>query len=112
MTVKRVSPISRLGWVLLMIIGVALVIGLYFVKTRASQAKALVRKLEHTVSQEEASVRMLRAEIAHLENPERLRRLADKHLNLQPVEAERTLTFEQAVDALPRKPEQKEGEDD
>lgn len=104
MTVKRVSPINRLGWLALMLIGVALVIGLYFVKTRAAQAKSQVRKLEHTVAQEQASVRMLKAEIAHLENPQRLRELSDKHLNLQPVEAERTLTLEQAAEQLPKKP--------
>jgi cell division protein FtsL len=87
-----------------MLTGIMLVVGLYFVKTRASQAKSHARKLEHTVEQEEASVRMLRAEIAHLENPERLRRLSGKHLNLQPVEAERILTLEQAVQVLPKKP--------
>lgn len=103
MTVRRVSPIGRLGWFFLMLIGVVLIAGLYFVKTRAAQARSHVRSLEHTVAQEEASVRMLRAEIAHLENPERLRSLADKHLNLQPVDAERTLTLEQAAQALPKK---------
>ena len=103
MRVRRVSPVNRLGWLALMLIGVMLIIGLYFVKTRASQAKSLVRKLEHTAAQEEAGVRMLRAEIAHLENPGRLRRLSDKHLNLQPVDAERTLTLEQAVQKLPKK---------
>lgn len=116
MTVKRVSPVSRLGWVILMLIGVMLVIGLYFIKARASQAKSLVQKLEHNVGQEEASVRMLRAEIAHLENPERLRSLADEHLDLQPVEAERVLTLDQAVEALPKKlvpsPKQIGGRDD
>ncbi|NNC36786.1 MAG: hypothetical protein EX271_09655 [Acidimicrobiales bacterium] len=103
MTVKRVSPVSRLGWFLLMLLGVMLVVGLYFIKTRASQAKLLVQKLEHTVGQEEASVRMLRAEIAHLENPERLRSLASEHLDLHPVEAGRVLTLQQAVNALPKK---------
>jgi len=104
-TIKRVSPINRLGWLALMLIGVVLVIGLYFVKTRAAQAKSHVRKLVHTVAQEEVSVRMLKAEIAHLENPQRLSTLADKHLNLQPVEAERTLTLEQAAKQLPKKPD-------
>lgn len=103
MTSRRVSPITRLGWFFLMIIGVMLVVALYFVKTRASQARSHVRSLEHTVAQEEAGIRMLRAEIAHLENPERLSQMAEKHLNLQPVAAERTLTLEQAARTLPKK---------
>ena len=98
-----VARIGRLGWAVLMLVGVALIVALYFVKTRASQARTHVKNLEHTLSQEEAGVRMLNAEIAHLENPERLRELSEQHLMLQPVDAKRTLTLEEAAQQLPKK---------
>lgn len=103
MTVRKSSRIGRVGWFVLMLIGVVLIAVLYSVKTRALQAKAQVRKMERTLAQEQDSVHMLIAEIAHLENPERLRALADEHLNLQPVEAERTLSLAHAVESLPKK---------
>jgi len=100
---QAVARIGRMGWSILMLIGVALIIALYFVKTRASQARAQVKNLEHTLEQEQAGVRMLNAEIAHLENPERLRDLSKIHLGLHPVDASRTLSLEVAVETLPKK---------
>jgi cell division protein FtsL len=100
---RTTARIGRFGWFVLMLIGVILIVMLYSVKTRALQAKALVRNMEHTVAQEKAGLRILNAEIAHLENPERLRQLAEQHLQLEPVEAERTLTLEEAARQMPRK---------
>lgn len=103
MRTRTVARIGRFGWTVLMLVGVALIVALYFVKTRASQARALVNNLEHTLEQEQAGVRMLNAEIAHLENPERLRELSNEHLDLHPTEAERTLTLKQAAQKIPKK---------
>jgi len=94
---------GRAGWLIMMLLGVGLVVVLYTIKTRAMQSKALVKKLEHRLSQEQASVQILTAEIAYLKSPERLRRLASDHLALGPVKAKQTLTLEQAVEALPKK---------
>jgi len=104
MKTHTVARIGRMGWALLMLIGVALIIALYFVKTRAAQARAHVNQLEHTLEQEQASVRMLNAEIAHLENPDRLRELSEQHLGLEPVDANRVLSLQEAVQRIPKKP--------
>lgn len=96
--------IGRLGWLGLMLVGIGLVIILFFVKTNALEAKAELRKLERTLEHTQAEIRIINAEIAHLESPERLRKLASEHLGLEPVSAERTLSLAEAVKLIPAKP--------
>ncbi len=100
---------GRAGWLFMMLLGVGLIVVLYTIKTRAMQSKALVKKLEHSLSQEQAAVQILTAEIAYLKSPERLRKLAHEHLALEPVAAEQTLSLEQAVETLPKKLAEKAG---
>lgn len=94
------GTLGRTGWLVLMAIGIALVFVLFSIKTRALEARAYVRKLEHKLEQEQAEVRMISAEIAHLESPERLHKLAAQHLDLQPVKAGKVLTLEEAIAIL------------
>ncbi len=88
---------ARLGWVFFVLLGVAMIVVLFSIKTKARQAKAKVRYLEHVLVQEQAQLRMINAEIAHLKNPKRLQSLAEDHLNLQPTRADKVLTLEQAA---------------
>ena len=78
---------------LLVDIGVALTVTLYFVKTHAQSAKRDVRELTRAVAAEEAAIRVLRAELAYLESPTRLSGLNEAYLKLGPVlpEQERSL---------------------
>lgn len=98
--VTRPNRYSSLGRILLLLIGLSLVAALFFVKTRAFEARTYVKKLESNLVQERAEVRMISAEIAHLENPDRLRKLAREYLDLQTVSAKQVLTFEEAVEKL------------
>jgi len=75
----------RMSWFLLFLIGVALTVTLYFVKTHAQSAKRDVRELSKAVSAEEAAIRVLRAELAYLESPTRLSELNEAHLKLTPI---------------------------
>ena len=75
----------RMCWFLLFLIGVALTVTLYFVKTHAQSAKRDVRELSQAVSAEEAAIRVLRAELAYLESPTRLSELNETHLKLTPI---------------------------
>ena len=72
----------RMTAFLLFLVGVILTVALYYVKTRAQSAKAEVKKLERQVIAENAAINVLKAEIAHLENPERLKKLAMDQLGL------------------------------
>jgi len=91
MSVSYLGPARaarRMSWFLLFLLGVALTVTLYFVKTHAQSAKRDVRELTKAVAAEEAAILVLRAELAFLENPARLSELNDAHLRLGPVEPE------------------------
>ncbi len=60
---------------------VVLAIGLYKAKTDAARTEAHVRQLQDQIEESEASLRALRAEIAHLESPARIEGLAERHLD-------------------------------
>jgi cell division protein FtsL len=76
---------------------VVLAVGLYKAKTDAAKAQAHVRDLESQIEDAEAGMRALRAEIAHLESPERVEGLAERHLGLN-VGAESGALPESAID--------------
>ena len=96
---------------ILFVIGVALTVGLYYVKTRAQTARKQAVKLERQIEQEEASLRVLRAEIAYLESPERLRVLSQQHLGLEPVSVNDVIQVKDIVVRFPlRETEVAEGE--
>ena len=76
---------QRVSWFLLFLIGVALTVTLYFVKTHSQSEKRNVSELTQAVSEQEAAIRVLRAELAYLESPARLSDLNKTHLKLQPT---------------------------
>ncbi len=76
---------------------VALAIGLYKAKSDAQRTEANVRGLETKIGDTEADMRALRAEIAHLETPERVEGLAERHLGLD-VGAEGAALPERAIE--------------
>ncbi|WP_427451368.1 cell division protein FtsL [Litorimonas sp. WD9-15] len=78
----------RMSWFLLFLVGVALTVTLYFVKTHAQSAKREVRQLTQSIAAEEAVIRVLRAELAYLQSPTRLSELNDEHLKLAPITPE------------------------
>lgn len=85
-TPSHIRAVRRMTAFILFVIGVSLTVGLYYVKTRAQSAKKEVSRLERLISQEEASLRVLKAEIAYLENPARLKDLSAQHLDLEPID--------------------------
>lgn len=85
---NTVRATRRMSWFLLFIIGVALTVTLYFVKTHAQSAKRDVRNLTKAIAAEEAAVRVLRAELAYLESPSRLSELNGVYIDLSPISPE------------------------
>ena len=61
---------------------IVLAVGLYKAKTDAAQTQRHVRQLEQQVEETEASMRALRAEIAHLESPGRVEEMSENHLGM------------------------------
>ena len=65
-----------------------LAFGVYLAKTQAGREWAKIATKERQIAQEKRKIKLLRAEVAHLEKPERLEALAG-HLGLQAVDGTR-----------------------
>ncbi|MGB3454961.1 MAG: hypothetical protein WBG08_13775 [Litorimonas sp.] len=89
--VERAS--RRLGLFLLIVLGLSLTMGLFFVKSRAQDARAEVASLEARIAEHEAAIAVLVAERAVLANPDRLRRLSQDRLGLTPISTDTVSTL-------------------
>ena len=76
----------------------ALALGVYAFKTLAGRESADIADVQGQIVMEQKRVRLLRAEIAHLEDPSRIERLSSQYLGFKPVDPKR----EASIDALPQ----------
>lgn len=65
-----------------------LALGVYAAKTFAGRERAAIAQVERDIALERKRTRLLEAEIAYLERPDRIGRLAGDHLAMAPVKAE------------------------
>ena len=65
---------------------VALAFGVYLAKTSAGRERSKIAVIERQIAEENRKLKLLRAEVAHLEQPERLEQLSTQHLGLQAVD--------------------------
>ena len=98
---SHIRAARRLTGFILFLIGVGLMVGLYYVKTRSQTARKQAVSLERQIEQEEASLRVLSAEIAYLESPERLGVLSKEHLGLQPIVVKDVIQIKDIVAEYP-----------
>lgn len=75
---------------------VTLVLGVYAFKASAGREGAQIVEVDRQIADERRAVRLLSAELAHLEQPARLERLSTAYLGLAPAQAKR----EAPVDSL------------
>ncbi|NNE58641.1 MAG: hypothetical protein HKN36_11085 [Hellea sp.] len=87
----------------LFLIGAVLTLGLYYVKTNAQTAKAEAAQLQRLVSAELAAIKVLKAELAHLESPARLSELSASRLGFSSIEVKQTLTLKDIESVFPLK---------
>ncbi len=62
-----------------------LVVGLYLIKTFAGGERADIARTELQIEGEQRRIRLLHAEVAYLEQPERIQKLSEQYLGLQPA---------------------------
>jgi cell division protein FtsL len=74
----------------------SLVLGVYLAKTMAGAERTQIARVEKQIDAEKARIRLLQAEVSHLEQPARIERLAENYLGLAPVAIRREVN----VDAL------------
>ncbi len=87
----RLIDVVALGLLVLLIMSV------YLAKTMASRERAQIAQVEREISAETARIRLLEAEVAHLEQPSRIERLSSAYLEMGPV----TVAQEATPETLP-----------
>lgn len=100
---------KRFGSFLLVVLGFCLIAGLYVISARTQSAGKEVRRLERTLEQERTALAVLNAEIAHLENPQRLADLSEQYLDLRPTQPEQILTLDDVIVRVPLRAAPQEG---
>jgi len=72
----------------------ALVMSVYLAKTIAGRERTEIATVEKQIDAERARIRLLQAEVAHLEQPARIERLSSAYLGMAPLAAKRETTPE------------------
>lgn len=76
---------------------VLLIVGVYLAKTIAGRERAEIAAADRQIEAEKERIRLLQAEVTHLEQPARIERLSETYLGLGPV----SIKHEATPDALP-----------
>jgi len=72
-----------------------LVLGVYLAKTIAGRERTEIARIDHQIDDEKARIRLLQAEVSHLEEPQRIERLSEAYLGLAPATMKRQASLEQ-----------------
>ena len=84
----------RPATLLVLLLAAALSVVLFGVKYQVQDLEAELIGIERGIVGEERAIHVLRAEWSHLNAPERLRDLAQRHLGMGPVSARQLETFD------------------
>lgn len=75
------------------VVAAALAVALYIAKTEAQGAQERLADLQEQLSEERRQINVLQVEVAHLEDPERLRTLARRYLGFEPLDPSREVAM-------------------
>jgi cell division protein FtsL len=90
--------------VLLTSVLVILAVGVNLAKTFAGKERTEIVRTEQDIRSEARQIRVLQAEVAHLEQPERLERLSRAYLAMAPVNVKQETTVDDLYAASLRRP--------
>lgn len=76
---------------------IALMLAVYLAKTFGGAERSQIARIERQIDTEKVRVRLLKAEVAHLEQPGRLEALSRQYLGLQPVSAKQEIKADALV---------------
>lgn len=71
----------------------AVIFATFIMKNRVQDLEKELSRINKTISEDLKTIHILKAEWSHLNNPERLRNLAEKHSDLNPVKAEQIISY-------------------
>ena len=89
----------------LILLTVAVGVGLFLVKYRVQGLEAQLQTLNRDIAQDRERIHVLRAEWSHFNEPDRLRALAGRHLDMMPVQSEQVVERDRMQEKLPERPE-------
>jgi cell division protein FtsL len=81
----RVVDLALVGFL------IALMLVVYLAKTFGGAERSQIARVEQRIDNEKVRVRLLKAEVAHLEQPGRIEALSRQYLGLQPVSAKQEI---------------------
>lgn len=73
---------------------VSIILSVYLAKTIAGKERAEIAAVEKQIDAEKARIRLLQAEVAHLEQPARIESLSTAHLGMAPLQAKHETTID------------------
>lgn len=73
---------------------VAVILSVYLAKTMAGSERAQIAAVERQIEAEKVRIRLLQAEVAHLEQPARIETLSATHLGMGPIQAKHETTID------------------
>lgn len=82
----------------------ALVFGVYMTKTFAGREATEITRTQAQIDQEETHIRLLKAEVAYLEQPERIERLSHAYLHLEPMQGKREAPADKLAEIAAKAP--------
>ena len=83
---------------------VAVILSVYLAKTMAGRERAEIAAVEKQIDAEKARIRLLQAEVAHLEQPSRIESLSTAHPGMGPVGAKHETTIDKLGEVALGKP--------
>jgi len=87
----RVVDLGLFGFLMVLMLVV------YLAKTFGGAERSQIAHVERQISDEKVRVRLLQAEVAHLEQPGRIEALSRQYLGLQPVSAKQEIKADALV---------------
>jgi len=75
------------------VVAAALAVALYIAKTEAQGSQERLAELQADLAEERRQINVLNVEVAHLEDPERLRALARRYLGFEPLDPSREVAM-------------------
>ncbi len=88
----------------LILMAAAVSVSLFVVKHRVQDLGDELLLLSRDISKSQEAIHVLKAEWSHLNQPDRLRRLADSHLEVGPLSAEQVGDANGMLSGLPDRP--------
>ncbi|MES2897403.1 MAG: cell division protein [Pseudomonadota bacterium] len=79
---------------------VAIILSVYLAKTIAGGERTEIAAVEKQIEAERDRIRLLQAEVAHLEQPSRIEQLSANHLGMVPIAAKNEITPETLGDIM------------